>query len=165
MPESTLGAPDLPDTPAEKQDVPVTTVGDPGMTETSDVMTETSDVVTETGDDVRATQPGTDDRALLSLIGEAVLAVDGVARLEPTLKSLFLARVPGSARDADSPDGIRLTSLGTITDVTVDLAATGDQSSREVAEAVQHVVGQLLETQDREPGRIKVNVLTIERRP
>lgn len=121
--------------------------------------------MTETTHDGTAAQPDTDDRALLSLIGDAVLAVEGVARLEPTLKSLFLARVPGSTKQAGSTDGIQLTSLGAITDVTVDLAAAGGRSSREVAEAVQHVVGQLLETHGREPGRIKVNVLTIERRP
>lgn len=149
MPETTLGTHDVPETPAGIQDLPETTAG--GL------------VMTETTHDVPAAEAGTDDRALLNLIGDAVLAVDGVARLEPTLKSLFLARAPGSTRDADSPDGIQLTSLGTITDVTVDLAAAGEPSSREVAEAVQHVVSELLETHGREPGRIKVNVLTIER--
>jgi hypothetical protein len=111
-----------------------------------------------------ALPPSVGDRELLSLIGDAVLAVDGVARLEPTLKSLFLARVPGSSRRPDSPDGIELTSLGSITDVTIDIAAATRHPSREVAEAVQHVVGELLVSHGREPGRIRVNVLTIDGR-
>lgn len=150
MPETMLGAHDVPEIPPMIQDEHETTAG--GL------------VMTETTQDVPGAQPATDDRALLTLVGDAVLAVDGVARLEPTLKSLFLARVPGSTRDAGSPDGIQLTSHGAITDVTVDLATAGALSSREVAEAVRHVVGQLLETHGREPGRIQVNVLTIERR-
>ncbi|GAA3697531.1 hypothetical protein GCM10022204_11960 [Microlunatus aurantiacus] len=146
----------MPDTTLGDRETPDTTLGDPLMTETAPATP-------------LATPPPTPaeagDRVLLSLIGDGVLAVDGVARLEPTLKSLFLARVPGSPRGPDSPDGIELTSLGAIADVSVDIAATGEHAAREIAEAVQHVVGQLLETHGREPGRIKVNVLTIENRP
>ena len=70
--------------------------------------------------------------------------------------------MPGSSRGTDSPDGIELTSFGAIADVTIDLAAAAGHPSREVAEAVQNVVGQLLSSHGREPGRIRVNVLTIE---
>ncbi len=162
----------MPETTWGDQNVPETTVGDGVTPETplrdltiAEAPAADARSTTSAADEVAASGTGPDDRALLSLIGDAVLAVDGVARLEPTLKSLFLARVPGSARTADSPDGIELTSLGAITDVAVDIAATDQHPSREVAESVQHVVGQLLQTHGREPGRIKVTVLTIEHRP
>ncbi len=150
MPESTIGDRQLPES----------TIGDQTMPQT------TPAGATSVATTLPATTPSlpAGDRELLAVIGDAVLAVDGVARLEPTLKSLFLARVPGSSRGSDSPDGISLTSLGAITDVTVDLAAAAGHPSREVAEAVQNVIGQLLASQGREPGRIRVNVLTIESR-
>ena len=148
--------------------MPEPTIGDRQLPE-STIGDQTMPQITPAGATPAATTlaaatppPAPGDRELLSLIGDAVLAVDGVARLEPTLKSLFLARVPGSSRGADSPDGISLNSLGAITDVTVDLAAAAGHPSREVAEAVQNVVGQLLASHGREPGRIRVNVLTIE---
>jgi hypothetical protein len=149
MPEDAVGHREMPDS----------TVGEPLPLKTTvgDEMPETTLVEP-------ALPPSVGDRELLSLIGDAVLAVDGVARLEPTLKSLFLARVPGSSRRPDSPDGIELTSLGSITDVTIDIAAATRHPSREVAEAVQHVVGELLVSHGREPGRIRVNVLTIDGR-
>lgn len=106
-----------------------------------------------------------DDQTLVSLIGMSVLAVDGVARLEPTLKSLFQARLPGSSRGPDSPDGITLAGFGAITEITVDLATTARHQSRNVAESVQSVIRELLEAHGREAGQVKVNVLTIDQGP
>ena len=103
-----------------------------------------------------------DDQTLMSLIGISVLAVDGVARLEPTVKSLFRSGILGTARGSDTPDGISVTSFGVITDVTVDLATTARHQSRAVAESVQHVVREVLEAHDREAGQIRVNVLSID---
>lgn len=106
-----------------------------------------------------------DDQTLVSLIGMSVLAVDGVARLEPTLKSLFQARLPGPSRGPDSPDGITLAGFGAITEITVDLATTARHQSRNVAESVQSVIRELLEAHGREAGQVKVNVLTIDQGP
>jgi uncharacterized alkaline shock family protein YloU len=105
-----------------------------------------------------------DDRTLASLVGFSVLAVDGVARLEPTLKSLFQARLPRSTA-VDRSDGVAVTSTGAITDVIVDLGTASRHQSREVAESVQRVIGRLLEAHGREVGRISVNVLTIDHGP
>jgi len=103
-----------------------------------------------------------DDQTLVSLIGVSVLAVDGVARLEPTVKSLFRSGILKTAGGSDTPDGIAVTSFGVITDITVDLATTARHQSRAVAESVQHVVREVLEVHDREAGRIQVNVLSID---
>src|SRR6478752_3500978 len=78
-----------------------------------------------------------DDRALVSLIGVGVLAVDGVARLEPSVKSLLRNRILGGTSGPGSPDGITATSFGLITDVTVDLATTARHQSKAVADSVQ----------------------------
>lgn len=106
-----------------------------------------------------------DDQTLVSLIGVTVLAVDGVARLEPTVKSLFRARIPGSSSGPDSPDGIAVTSYGVITEATVDLATTARHQSRAVAESIQRVVREVLEAHGREAGQIRVNVLSIDQGP
>ena len=103
-----------------------------------------------------------DDQTLVSLIGVSVLAVDGVVRLEPTVKSLFRSGILGTERGSGTPDGISLTSFGVITEVTVDLATTARHQSRAVAESVQHVVREVLEAHDREAGQIRVNVLSID---
>ena len=105
-----------------------------------------------------------DDQALVSLIGVSVLAVDGVTRLEPSVKSLFQARI-GSSSGPERPDGIAVTSLGAITDITVDLSTTARHQSRVVAESVQLVVRDVLETHGREAGQIRVNVLSIDQGP
>lgn len=106
-----------------------------------------------------------DDQRLMTLIGISVRAVDGVARLEPTVKSLFRSGILGTARGSETPDGISVTSFGVITDVTVDLATTSRQQSRAVAESVQHVVREVLEAHGREAGQIRVNVLSIDQGP
>ncbi len=141
--------------------------------ETVDTTPET--VIGTTGVDARPSDPlldtvasellaPVDDRTLASLIGFSVLAVNGVARLEPTLKNLFQAKLPRSS-PADRPDGVAVTSTGAITDVTVDLGTASRHQSREVAESVQREICQLLEAHGREVGRIRVNVLTIEQSP
>ena len=121
-------------------------------------------MITSTPDDV-ALASQVDDETLVSLIGITVLAVDGVTRLEPTLKSLFRASLPGSPGGLAGPDGLLLTSFGAITDVTVDVATAAGHQSRDVAESVQRVIRGLLDSHGREAGRIRVNVLAIDQRP
>lgn len=117
--------------------------------------------VTTTAEDVALASP-VDDETLVSLIGVSVLAVDGVTRLEPTLTSLFRASLPGSSGGLAGPDGVRLTSFGAISDVTVDVATAAGHQSRDVAESVQRVIHGLLDAHGREAGRVRVNVLTID---
>ena len=120
----------------------------------------------EAGSEVESELLGpVDDQTLLSLIGVTVLAGDGVARLEPTVKSLFRARIPGSSTAPDNPDGIAVSSYGSITDATIDLATTARHQSRAVAESIQHVVREVLEAHGRAAGQIRVNVLSIDQGP
>ena len=106
-----------------------------------------------------------DDQTLMSLIGISVLAVDGVVRLEPTVKSLFRSGILGAAKDSGTTDGISVTSYCAITEVTVDLATTARHQSRAVAESVQHAVREVLEAHGREAGQIRINVLSIDQSP
>lgn len=114
---------------------------------------------------VRSQSEAVDDRTLMSLIGTAVLALEGVARLEPSLRNLFHARLPGAADGAGRPDGISVTTRGVTTDVTVDLATTAHHRSSDVAATAQQVIRGLLESHDREPGVVAVNVLAIDQAP
>jgi hypothetical protein len=132
------------------------------MITTSDREAGTADAGSEVESELLAP---VDDQTLVSLIGVTVLAVDGVARLEPTVKSLFRARIPGSATGPDRPDGIAVTSYGVITDATNDDATTARHQSRAVAESIQHVVREVLEAHGREAGQIRVNVLSIDQGP
>ena len=141
----------------------------PEPTDVPEIMITTSEReadMADAGSEVESELLGpVDDQALVSLIGVTVLAVDGVARLEPTVKSLFRARMPGSSTGPDRPDGIAVTSYGVITDATIDVATTARHQSRAVAESIQHVVREVLEVHGREAGQIRVNVLSIDQSP
>ena len=142
----------------------------PEPTDVPEIMITTSAIDAGTADAVGsdgALDPlgAVDDQTLMSLIGISVLAVDGVARLEPTVKSLFRSGILSAARGSDAPDGIAVTSFGVITEVTVDLATTSRHQSRAVAESVQLVVREVLEAHGREAGQIRVNVLSIDQSP
>jgi uncharacterized alkaline shock family protein YloU len=141
----------------------------PEPTDVPEIMITTSDReagTVDAGSEVESELRGpVDDQTLVSLIGVTVLAVDGVTRLEPTVKSLFRARIPGPATDPDRPDGIAVTSYGVITDATIDVATTARHQSRAVAESIQHVVREVLEAHGREAGQIRVNVLSIDQGP
>lgn len=106
--------------------------------------------------------------ALAAELAEAVQAVAGVARLEPSLKDslrrLELAKATkkiGPPRTTSGADGITLRVRGETVDAVIDIATRADHRAVVVADAVQHRVHDLLVTHDRQVGSISVNVLTV----
>jgi len=92
-----------------------------------------------------------------------VLAVAGVVRLEPTLPSSLhrLTTAPPGL------DGITLHTLTGpddthVTEVVADVATSTTAQARRTAHAVQRAVADCLRGHGREPGPIRVNVLSIE---
>lgn len=108
---------------------------------------------------------GLDDQTLRHLLATAVLAADGVTRIEPTLKSL-LGRIAANRHRLGPPtaqppaDGIIVTTRGSVTDLTIDIAT--HQQALRTAATVQRAAHALLTAHDREPGLITINVLSID---
>ena len=106
-----------------------------------------------------------DDRELVIHIAEAVSSIRGVLRLEPTLKDFLrrgaLTRIIRPP-DSEEPEGVELTSIGVIADVTVDLAISSIHRALETAALAEEAIRRSLASDGREPGQIVVNVLAIE---
>lgn len=118
-----------------------------------------------------ATNPGlADEQTLRQLLAAAVVGVDGVNRLEPTLMNLLAniaaARprvLPNAGPKPESADGIVITTRAAVTDVTIDIAT--DRQALETAAIVRERVCGLLIASGREPGHVTVNVLNTEPPP
>ena len=120
------------------------------------------------------------DAALLDSLAAAVLAIDGVLRLEPTLQSslrrLMTAtkqRRPGpgrpSAKVAGS-DKITVTHRPgptgrAETHVSVDIATSALAPARQIAHTVREAIVDCLQLNGHRAGVIRVNVLSIEPAP
>lgn len=106
-----------------------------------------------------------DDQTLGQLLATAVLAADGVTRLEPTLKNL-IERIAANRHRIGLPnrqptaDGIIVTTRGPITDITIDIVT--HQQALRTAATVQQLAHALLTAHGREPGLITINVLGID---
>lgn len=99
------------------------------------------------------------------LLASAVLGIDGVVRLEPSMKDLLLKADPTRLRRTPGPrahDGVSISTFGTITDVTIDAAIAAPRQALTTAREVQQTVDALLRVHSMEPGRVEVNILAIE---
>jgi hypothetical protein len=120
------------------------------------------------------------DATLLDGLAAAVLATDGVLRLEPTLQgSLRLLmtatqqRPPGPGRPAATVAGSdRITVTHRFgptgraeTQVSVDIATSSLAPARQIARTVREAIVDCLRLNGHEPGVIRVNVLSIEPGP
>ena len=107
---------------------------------------------------VAPTRPGTN--AVLTAVADAVLAVPGVVRLEPTLStagpSMLLRHRP--------TDGIRLLDRAGVVDVDVYLCTTAAHQARAVTHQVQAGIAGVLTAHGYTPGPVTVSVLTINPR-
>lgn len=106
-----------------------------------------------------------DDRELVIHVAEALSSIRGVLRLEPTLKDFLRRGAPTRIirrPDSEEPEGIELTSIGVIADVTVDLAISSIYRALETAALAEEAIRRSVASDGREPGQIVVNVLAIE---
>ena len=95
---------------------------------------------------------------VLAGLADAVLAVPGVVRLEPTLSTSG----PGVLLHRSPTDGIRLLDRAGVADVDVNIATTAACQAREVTHHVQACITSLLPTHGYTPGSTAVSVLTID---
>lgn len=95
---------------------------------------------------------------MLTAITDAVLAVPGVVRLEPTLSTAG----PGVLLHRGPTDGIRLLERAGVVDVDANIATTATCQAREVTHRVQAGLAALLTEHGYIPGSVAVSVLTIE---
>ena len=95
---------------------------------------------------------------VLTALAEAVLAVPGVVRLEPTLStagpSVLLHRTP--------TDGIRLLARAQTAEVDVNIATVATCQARSVTHEVQARTAQVLTTHGYPVSTVTISVLTIE---
>ena len=116
------------------------------------------------------------DAALLDSLAAAVLATDGVLRLEPTLhgslRRLKTARQrpPGSDRPSPTVAGSERIAVTyrpgptgrPETQVSVDIATSNLAPARQIARTVREAIVDCLQLNGHQPGLIHVNVLSIE---
>lgn len=106
---------------------------------------------------------------------EAVLAVPGVSKLEPTLRNalnrlhttatrLTTNRTPTKTSGTThiAAEGINITQQDTVIDIHVDIAVTPTQPAHLTAQHVQTALTQHITAHQLTPGTITVAVLTIE---
>ena len=101
---------------------------------------------------------GVEPTALTAALAGAVLAVPGVARLEPTLSTagprMLLSRSPA--------DGVRVSGNSHGVDVDVNLATTAAYQARAVTHQVQASILSTLTAHNCIAGSVTVSVLTID---
>lgn len=111
-------------------------------------------------------EEATPDTDLSEHIVAAVLDLAGVIRLEPSMKGLLRRagslRPPGRASSTLGADGVSVSTFGTITDVVVDAAADTSRPALTTAREVRSAVHHSLREHHLEPGRVEVNILTVE---
>lgn len=105
--------------------------------------------------EVAATRSSPD--VLLAALAEAVLAVEGVLRLEPTLSTSGA----GALLQRRPTDGVRLLDRAGVVDVDVDIATTPGCQARAVTHLVQAGIASLLPAHGYAAGSVAVSVLTI----
>jgi len=108
---------------------------------------------TETGS-VRQT---TSRKVVLKALAEAVLAIPGVVRLEPTLSTTGL----GLLLHQDPTDGIRLLIRAGAAEVDINIATRADCQARAVTHQVQADTARLLRAHGYQTSSTAVSVLTI----
>lgn len=95
----------------------------------------------------------------------SVLNIRGTLRLEPRLKDIIggwdSARLLAPSQ-SKIPEGIKVETFGSVTDVTVDVAISSSSQALATAEQIQNALRGIIDEHGREPGRIVVNVLAIE---
>ena len=97
---------------------------------------------------------------LLGVLAQAVLAVAGVVRLEPTLSTSG----PGFLLHRSPTDGLHLLVHAGTADVDVNVATTAGVPARAVAHQVQAGIAGVLSAHGHLPGAVTVSVLAIEPR-
>lgn len=109
-------------------------------------------------DTANPAKPVVDGAALPKLLAGVVLAVPGVARLEPTLSTagpeILLRRKP--------TDGIRLIRRAGVVDVDVNIATTATWQVRAVTHQIQTSIADVLHAHGYAAGDVTVSVLTID---
>ena len=105
------------------------------------------------------------DEGLVGDLATSVLKVRGLLRLEPRLHDVIgridPARIPAPSR-SKSPEGLTVQTVGSITDVTADVAISSTRQALAAAEQIRTTLRSVILDHGREPGRIVVNVLAIE---
>lgn len=112
----------------------------------------------------------TDD--LRDRLAEATVAVDGVVRLEPTLRNALrrlqagTTVLAGGQAARSAADGIELhrrVAVVDVVDVHVDLAVSPVRPASATARDVRAALTRVLRESGLEPGRLAVAVLSVER--
>jgi hypothetical protein len=106
-------------------------------------------------------QPRSPQHRLLAELAEAVLAVPGVVRLEPTISTAG----PSILLRPSPTDGIHVIDRAGVADVDISLATSAACEARTVTHLVQTVVAKLLEVHGYTRGSVAVSVLTIHPGP
>jgi hypothetical protein len=120
------------------------------------------------------------DAALLDSLAAAVLATDGVLRLEPTLQGSLRRLMTATKQQLPGPGQPSATVAGSDritvthrpgptgraeTQVSVDIATSTLAPAREIARTVCQSIVDCLQLNGHQPGLIHVNVLSIEPSP
>ena len=106
-----------------------------------------------------------DDRELVTRIARSLISIPGVLRLEPRLKDFLRRGDPTRflrSSETKLPEGIDITSIGAIRDVTVDLAISSSSQALATALSAREAIQRSVASSGREPGRIVVNILAVE---
>ncbi len=107
------------------------------------------------------------DEQLLARMGDIVMAVDCVVRLEPTirnrLRQISNAPVSAIAPGPTVPDGVAVRKVGGDVDTTIEVAVRPNRAAAEVAQDIQREVRELVRRSGRVPGAVTVSVLAVER--
>lgn len=94
-----------------------------------------------------------------------VVQIPGILRLEPRLKDVLRRVAPTnlfSPSQPRTPQGISIVTLGSITDLTVDITISSSHQALATAKQAEEALKELLRNNMREPGRIVINILAFE---
>jgi hypothetical protein len=120
------------------------------------------------------------DAALLDSLAAAVLATQGVLRLEPTLQGSLRRLMTTTKQQLPGPGRPTATVAGSETimvtyrpgptgrpetQVSVDIATSTLASARQIARTVREAIVDCLQLNRHQPGLIRINVLSIEPSP
>jgi hypothetical protein len=120
------------------------------------------------------------DTTLLDSLAAAVLATRGVLRLEPTLPGSLRRLMTATKQQLPGPGRLTATVAGSDmitvthhsgptgrpeTQLSVDIATSTLASARQIARTVREALVDCLQLNRHQPGRIRVNVLSIEPSP